>query len=118
MSLLFVLTGIAHFVWPRQFVKIVPPWVPMPLAAVYVSGVAEIALAVAAMIPSTSRWACFGVALLLIAVFPANVHHWRAAVRAGGVVLPAWYHLVRLPMQAVLIAWAVFNAQARAVSAS
>src|SRR5882724_12971563 len=110
MSLLFVVTGVSHFLWPRQFLKIVPPWVPMPMAAVYVSGVAEIAFAIAAIVPATSRWACLGLALLLVAVFPANVYHWRAAVKAGGVILPGWYHAVRLPMQAVLIAWTVFNA--------
>ena len=106
MALLLLSAGTAHFLWPRVFVQIVPPAVPWPAAAVYVSGGCELVLGVALLIPAVSRLAALGVVLLLVAIFPANVYHWLANVPLNGQVAPGWYHAIRLPGQALLIAWA------------
>ena len=68
--------GIGHFTMTDFFVSIVPPWVPWPLAAVYVSGVFEIALAVAILVPAIRPMAGWGLVALTLAVTPANVHMW------------------------------------------
>ena len=39
----FVLAGIMHFVKPRMYEAIMPPWLPRHRELVYASGVAEIA---------------------------------------------------------------------------
>ncbi len=104
MALLFVAAGTSHFLWPGAFVSIVPPAVRWPLAAVYISGVLELMLGVALLVPRLSRRAALGACVLLVAVFPANVYHWLH----GAPPAPAWYHFVRLPLQGLLVAWAVW----------
>lgn len=70
----FFLGGIGHFANTDFFVAIVPPWVPFPLAAVYVSGVIEIVLAVLIVWPRSRPLAGWGLIALTIAVTPANIH--------------------------------------------
>ena len=72
----FGVGGTMHFVSPEFFVRIVPPWVPWPWAAVYISGVFELAGA-AGLLHKRTRWlAGIGLFWLTIAVTPANVHMW------------------------------------------
>ncbi len=72
----FMFGGISHFTNVQFFVGIVPPYVPYPLAAVYVSGVFEILFAIGILIPRTREWAGNLLILLTLAVTPANVHMW------------------------------------------
>jgi uncharacterized membrane protein len=72
----FFLGGISHFTKVDFFLAIVPPYVPFPLAAVYVSGVFEILFAIGILIPATREWAGNLLILLTLAVTPANVHMW------------------------------------------
>lgn len=68
--------GIGHFVATSFFVSIVPPYIPWPLAAVYVSGVFEL-LGALGLIPAATRpWAGRGLLLLILCVSPANIHMW------------------------------------------
>src|SRR5450631_420936 len=106
LALLLLSASVSHFLRPGLFVQIVPPVVPWPLAAVYVSGAAEFLLGIALLIPRLSRFAAQGVVLLLVAVFPANVYHWLGNVHVDGAGAPGWYHAVRLPLQGLLIVWA------------
>ncbi len=85
---------------------IVPPAIPWPVAAVYVSGAAELGLGLALLVPRLSRAAALGVCVFLVAVFPANVYHWLSGMAVGGMPAPGWYHPVRLSLQGLLIAWA------------
>lgn len=70
----FFVGGVAHFTSTDFFVAIVPPWVPYPLWAVYVSGVIEIVLALLILWPAVRPLAGWGLIALTIAVTPANVH--------------------------------------------
>ncbi len=98
--------GVMHFVSPRGFVKIVPKWLPAPRALVAISGVFEIMGGVGLLIPSTQRIAAWGLVALLIAVFPANVNMAINRIPLGKKPMPVWALWARLPLQAVLIAWA------------
>jgi uncharacterized membrane protein len=103
LAAFFVVAGIAHWVRPGVYLKIMPPYLPWPRALVYVSGVAEIVLGVLLLVPRTTHLAAWGLIALLIAVFPANVHmalHPELYPRISPVLL--W---LRLPLQGVLIAW-------------
>jgi uncharacterized membrane protein len=101
----FVFAGILHFVIPRTYESIVPDWLPAHRELVYASGVAEIAAGAALMHSRTRRLGGLLSIATLVAVFPANVH---MALNPGRYRVPggrlALY--LRLPVQALFIAWA------------
>lgn len=104
MALLYAAAGVNHFIHPATYVAIVPPWIPAAEAAVFISGVAEVLLAVLLLIPATQRLAAWGIILLLVAVFPANVQMALNYVATGHSLF--WLTLLRLPLQGILIWWA------------
>jgi uncharacterized membrane protein len=104
----FALAGAMHFVIPRSYEAIVPPWVPSRREAVIVSGVAEL-VGGAALMPRRSRnfarWWLLG---LLAAIFPANVHMALNPEQVPGLDLkrvPRWALWARLPLQPLAMAW-------------
>jgi uncharacterized membrane protein len=110
LGLLFVAAGVLHFVRPAAYVRIVPPFLPYPMALVYISGVAEIVGGLGLLVPGLRSWAGLWLIALLIAVFPANIYMAVAPERAGFGVAPVWLWL-RLPLQLVLIAWVAWAAR-------
>jgi uncharacterized membrane protein len=106
MALFYVVAGINHFRDPGFYLQMMPPYIPWHKTVIAISGVAEIALGVALLIPRCSRWAAWGVIALLIAVYPANVYMWTADVHIDGQAVPPLFHAIRLPAQALLILWA------------
>jgi uncharacterized membrane protein len=104
-ALFYSLAGVLHFLRPAMYMKIVPPYLPFPLAMVYISGAAEIAGGVGLLIPIVRRAAAFGLIALLVAVFPANVYMAANPVESGAAALPAAALWGRLLLQPVLIWW-------------
>ena len=104
MGLLYVAAGVMHFVATGLYMQAVPGFLPVPRALVLVSGVAEIAGGLEVMLPGTRRAAAWGLVLLLVAVFPANV--WMAMHPERFVEIPVWALWLRLPLQLPLIWWA------------
>jgi uncharacterized membrane protein len=103
LAIFMIGAGTMHFVRPEFYVKIVPPYLPMHRELVLLSGVFEFGLGVALLIPRFSRMAAWGIILLLIAVFPANIY-----VFQNQELLPAppILHVLRLPLQGVFLLWA------------
>lgn len=96
----FALGGLAHFVAMRTEMRIVPPYVPWPLAAVLVSGVFEWLGAAGLLWQRTRRAAGWGLFLLTLAVTPAHVYMLQ---RPELFDVPYWLLLLRLPVQAALL---------------
>ncbi|WP_431922850.1 DoxX family protein [Micromonospora wenchangensis] len=86
LALLFITTGFAHFVSPRRedLIAMVPPRLPHPGMLVTATGVLELAGAAGLLIPATARPAAAGLALLLLAMFPANVSAARRRLTLAG----------------------------------
>lgn len=106
---MFCFTGAAHFGRMRiDLEKMVPPWVPDPKRAVWVTGLLEILGAIGLVLPEMRRLAGICLIAFLVAVFPANIHAAKTGVLLGErPVTPLW---VRGPIQAVLIlllAWTI-----------
>lgn len=102
---MFVFAGVMHFVKPRWYRRIMPPWVPAHREMVIASGIAEIAGGLGTMHPATRRaGSAFSVATL-IAVFPANLHMALNAEDFDDVPEQALW--ARLPVQLLFIAWAI-----------
>jgi uncharacterized membrane protein len=111
LAALFVTAGVLHFRIPDGFAQAVPPYLPSPLALVYISGVFEILGGVGLLIPRLRRAAGWGLIALLIAVFPANLHMALNDVQPPNFHVPTWALWARLPLQGVLIAWVYWCSQ-------
>ncbi len=85
LALMFVVTGLAHFGRRRRdLIAMVPPRLPRPGLLVTVTGALELAGAVGLLLPATARLAAGCLALLMLAMFPANVSAARRALTLGG----------------------------------
>jgi uncharacterized membrane protein len=112
MGLTYALAGVLHFVAPNVYEQVVPPQLPKPRTLVYLSGIAEVGLGLGLLFERTRNVSAWGLVALLVAVFPANVYMAVADdLELEGVPeqfsdpsdAALW---ARLPLQAVLVAWA------------
>ena len=105
MAAFYVFAGVNHFRHPRFYYKITPPalkrW-ESPINTIV--GIAEILGGIGLLIPATQSSAAWGIILLLVAVFPANIYHLIA--KGAGMKIPMWGLWLRLPIQGLLIWWA------------
>ena len=99
----FVGAGIGHFVNADFFVAIMPPYLPAYLELVYLSGALEILGGIAILVPRVRGLAGWGLILLLLAVYPANIHMTLNPELFPDISTTALY--VRLPMQFLFLAW-------------
>ena len=113
LACLLVTAGVLHFVATDTFAAMVPSALPWPVPLVYISGVAEIGLGVLLLAESTRSLAAWGCVALFVAVFPANIY-WALHPELSVPGLPAWLPKpsatalwLRLPLQFLLIAWAL-----------
>ncbi|MGH7822705.1 MAG: DoxX family protein [Candidatus Binatia bacterium] len=107
MAAFYVFGGVMHFANTEFYRPLMPPYLPWHDALIYVSGAAEIALGVGVLVPQTRVAAAWGIVLLLIAVFPANLHVALNDVPMSGASagLGVW-NWVRLPFQGLFVLWA------------
>ena len=76
LAVMFVMTGVAHFVpaMRRDMIAIVPPRLPAPGLLVTVTGVLELVGAAGLLYPPTRVAAAVCLFVLMLVMFPANVH--------------------------------------------
>lgn len=106
LAVLMVVAGVMHFVAPAGYARIVPRWLPAPGVLVTVSGIFEILGGIGLLFPYSRSFSACGLIALFIAVFPANVNMAVNHIGFGRKPPAAWLLWARLPLQAVLIAWA------------
>ena len=107
MSWFYISAGLLHFTNTNWFLQIVPPYLPLKLEFVYVSGFFEIIFGFMLILPSWRYYAGWGLVLLLIAVYPANIYLAQtngAAMNTSALV--AWG---RLPFQFIFIGIAYWH---------
>jgi uncharacterized membrane protein len=80
-----LLTASAHWGGRRaNLIQMVPSAFPRPDVLVTVTGILEVLGATGLMLPPVAPYAALGLALLLVAVFPANVHAARKSLAIAG----------------------------------
>jgi uncharacterized membrane protein len=105
LALFFIGAGVNHFAMPRPYEQIVPKGMRgKAKLLVQLSGVAEIAGGVGALLPWTRRLSGAGLVALLAAVFPANLEMAREPERFPKI--PRWALYGRLPLQPLMMLWA------------
>lgn len=107
----FTWIGIQHFVDVQWFVPIVPTVLGWPEFWVYVSGVAEIGLGLAMIVPSTRERGAQWTAGFLIVVYWANLNMWVNDIAIDGQTFSTGAHIARALAQVGLIAIALFVAR-------
>ena len=112
MSFFYIMVGLSHFKNPKWYLQIIPPVLPLKLELVYLSGIFEIILGLLLLFKNTRPLAGWGLIILLIAVYPANIYlaFSEDAQQAIGVssFFASW---VRLPIQFVLIGFAFYTSK-------
>jgi uncharacterized membrane protein len=98
-ALPLLVSGLLHFTRTALMATIIPPFFPYRPQLVLLSGVCELAGAVGWLLPAFTRAASACLALLMIAIFPANVY--AANQFVGGLHMPGVP--VRLAMQVIYI---------------
>ena len=113
MGILLLLTGTAHFIFPKALDAIVPHFLPGSARTwTYLSGLAELIIAVGLLAPLSMKvggtsirlFAAYAALLLFLAVYPANIKmaiDWRTRSLPSQLLAYA-----RLPLQFGLFYWA------------
>jgi len=104
LALFLVVAGVFHFLDTDFYARMIEAFLPFARPLVYLSGLVEILLGVMLLIPRTSQQAAFGIIVLFILIYPANIYmylHAEVFPEINEMTL-----LVRLPMQLLLIWWA------------
>jgi len=112
MGLMLIGTGLTHFIFPKPFDTIVPPFLPGdPRFWTYLSGLAELVIAALLFVSLDKKfagkpirlWGVYAAFALFVAVFPANIY---MAMEWSTREFPApLFAFSRLPIQLGLFYW-------------
>jgi uncharacterized membrane protein len=103
VALMFLFTAAAHFNRMKDdLIRMVPPSFPNPRALVFATGALEILGAIGLLVPATRRLAAWSLALMLLALFPANVSAARRHLTLRG--KPVTPLAIRFPIQILFLA--------------
>jgi uncharacterized membrane protein len=110
LAAFYAAAGIAHLWVPDKLLAITPSWVPYAREVIFITGLCELAGAVALVTKPLRRSAGISLAAYAVCVWPANFKH-----AIDGVDLPfianSWiYHGPRLALQPVIVWWALYCA--------
>ena len=113
MSILYIYVGINHFIDTKSFLIIIPPYLQtIGLELIYLSGLFEIILGILLIIPKYRKIASYGIMLLLIAVYPANIYlafnEEPQNLMGISSFMASW---VRLPLQFIFIGLAYWHSK-------
>jgi uncharacterized membrane protein len=106
LGVMFLLTASAHWGSRRtDLIAMVPPVFPRPALLVIVTGVFELAGAVALQCPMLATFAAASLFLLLIAIFPANVYAARHRLTIGGRAVPSLFPRAIIQIVFLIALW-------------
>lgn len=109
MACMYILAGIVHFIKPKMYMRIMPRYLPAHKILVYLSGVAEILLGIGLLFPETRNVAVYGIVAILVIFL--LVHFYMLSSKKAGAGIPKWVLILRIPLQFILIWWALYYLQ-------
>lgn len=104
LAVFFFAAGILHFQLDEAFSLIVPPMLPFPVAIVWVTGVMELAFAVALFAKWRLPLTGLTLSAYLLAVLPANIYMAIVGIPLGDTALSPAALWTRVALQLPLIA--------------
>lgn len=105
LCVLFLFTGIGHFVKTDEMIQMVPPWFLWKQFSIYATGIAEILIAIGFLFKKVRLLSAYLGAILLIAFFPVNIYAAMNHVPMGGHAWGPVYLLIRGPVQLIIWFW-------------
>ena len=111
LTFLYISVGVKHFTNPNFFLAIMPPYIPYHNFMVYLSGALEIVFALMMLFKKTRFYVCWGIILLLIAVFPANIYLYNSEIPQKILSVTKLEALIRLPYQLPLLLFAFWHSK-------
>ncbi|MEO1920930.1 DoxX family protein [Blastomonas marina] len=115
LAAFYAFAGFRHLVDPAPFLAITPGWVPLPDAVIALTGVAELAGAIALLQPWSGRLrraGGWGLALYAACVFPANINHFEMDMARPDGGWGLGYHVPRMFAQPLLVWLALWVSKA------
>ena len=108
LGIFFIGASLPHFFAADQELQVIPPSLPLRRTALYLSGAFELLGGIGVLIPRFQRPAGWGLAALLVTIFPANIYHAIHDIQTGRIAKTRIYHLLRPPFQGLFIWWALW----------
>lgn len=109
MALIYIITGVFHFVKPKIYLRIMPRYLPAHRELIFLSGAVEILLGVGLFFEETKNYAIYGIILMLIVFL--LVHFYMLSSKKAAAGFPIWALVLRIPLQFLLIFWAWYYLQ-------
>ncbi len=110
VCLVFLFTGIGHFIKTEPMAQMLPGFVPLRTLLVIATGVLELLLAVLILLPAARRIIGLCLIVMLVLFLPANIYAAVERVPMGGHAWGPWYLAIRVPLQALLVGWTYYFA--------
>ncbi|MEI8082421.1 MAG: hypothetical protein WCI74_11305 [Actinomycetes bacterium] len=108
LAAILLVAGLSHLGNPAPFMAQVPPWFPAPAATIFISGVVEIALAIA-LVTIRRKRAAVGwiVAAYFVVIFPGNISQFVTHTSAFGLDtdVARGIRLLFQPLLVILTLW-------------
>ncbi len=111
MSFAYAYVGVRHFIDPDFFLAIMPNYLTFHLEFVYLSGIAEVVLGLMLLSKKTRKTGAIGLIILLILVFPANIHLVQSELSQSILGVTKSQSVYRLPFQGLFILIAYWHSK-------
>ena len=111
MSIAYAYVGVRHFIDPDFFLAIMPNYLTLHLEFVYLTGIAEVVLGIMLLSKKTRKTGAIGLIILLILVFPANIHLVQSELSQSLLGVTKSQSIYRLPFQGLLISIAYWHSK-------
>ncbi|MCU1287837.1 MAG: putative rane protein [Acidobacteria bacterium] len=108
LSVMLIVTGIAHFTSTDLMVEIMPDFMPAKRETVYFTGVCELLAVFGLLVNKTSKLTAVMLIIFFIAITPANIIGAMKQVQLGGMENGLIYLIFRVPLQILFIFWAYY----------
>lgn len=113
MAVMLCFTAIGHFAFSKGMSMMIPSVIPFKIELVYLTGIAEILLAIGLLVPKFSALSAWSLIIFLILLLPANIYaaihevdYQKGTFNGNGLVY-LWF---RIPLQLWFIGWTYISA--------
>ena len=111
MSISYTYVGVRHFVDPDFFLAIMPNYLSMHLFFVYLTGLMEVVFGLLLAFRKTRKFASYGLIVLLLIVFPANIHLVESELSQSILEVSKEQTIIRLPFQGLFLILAYWHSK-------